>query len=102
MNYQPLQQTSEAASALKAAYPEPAPRPVYLTVEQFSQRNPAFTPAALRNLIFKADERQSTKGTIPGNGLIEAGAIVRVGRKVLIVESRFFDWVESQQERRAA
>ena len=102
MNYQTAQQTSNTAAALKAAYPELAPRPVYLTVEQFSQRNQAFTPAALRNLIFKADERQSTKGTIPGNGLIEAGAIVRVGRKVLIVESRFFDWVESQQERRAA
>ena len=102
MHTQTTQQTSNTVSALKAAHPELAPRPVYLTVEQFSQRNPAFTPAALRNLIFKADERQSTKGTIPGNGLIEAGAIVRVGRKVLIVESRFFDWVESQQERRAA
>lgn len=101
MQAQTAQHTSETAAAIKAAYPE-IPRPVYLTVEQFSQRNPAFTPAALRNLIFKADERQSTKGTIPGNGLIEAGAIVRIGRKVLIVESRFFDWVESQQERRAA
>ena len=102
MNLQTTQQTSNTAAVLKAANPEPASRPVYLTVEQFSQRNPAFTPAALRNLIFKADERQSTKGTIPGNGLIESGAIVRLGRKVLIVESRFFDWVESQQERRAA
>lgn len=102
MNYQTAQQTSNTAAALKAPFPESTPRQVYLTVEQFSQRNPAFTPAALRNLIFKADERHSTRGTIPGNGLIEAGAIVRVGRKVLIVESRFFDWVESQQERRAA
>lgn len=102
MHIQTAQQTSETATALKAAYPAPTPRPVYLTVEQFSQRNPAFTPAALRNLIFKADERQSTKGTIPGNGLIEAGAIVRVGRKVLIVESRFFDWVDAQQIGRAA
>jgi hypothetical protein len=96
------QHTSITAAALNAAFPEPTPRPAYLTVEQFSQRNPAFTPAALRNLIFKADERQSTKGTIPGNGLIESGAIVRLGRKVLIVESRFFDWVESQQSGRAA
>ena len=97
MNTQHAQHTSNTAAALKAAYPEPAPRPVYLTVEQFSQRNPAFTPAALRNLIFKADVRLSTKGTIPGNGLLEAGAICRIGRKVLIVESRFFEWVEAQQ-----
>jgi hypothetical protein len=97
MNQQTAQYTSNTAAALKAAYPELAPRPVYLTVEQFSQRNPAFTPAALRNLIFKADERESTKGRIAGNGLIQSGAIVRIGRKVLIVESRFFDWVEAQQ-----
>ena len=102
MQTQTAQHISNNAAALKAAYPELTPRPIYSTVEQFSQRNPAFTPHALRNLIFKADERQSTKGTIPGNGLIEAGAIVRVGRKVLIVESRFFDWVESQQSGRAA
>ncbi len=102
MHTQTTQHISNAGSVLHTTYPELAPRPVYVTVEQFSQRNPAFTPAALRNLIFKADERQSTKGTIPGNGLLEAGAIVRLGRKVLIVESRFFDWVESQQERRAA
>ena len=101
MQIQTTQHTSNTAAALKAAYPEPAPRQIYSTVEQFSQRNPAFTPAALRNLIFKADERESTKGKIPGNGLIQAGAIVRVGRKVLIVESRFFDWVESQQLGRA-
>jgi hypothetical protein len=97
MHTQTTQHTSNNAAALRGAYPELAHRPVYLTVEQFSQRNPAFTPAALRNLIFKADERHSTKGIIPGNGLIEAGAVVRLGRKVLIVETRFFDWVESQQ-----
>lgn len=102
MNHQAEQHNSNTAATFNAALSEPTPRPAYLTVEQFSRRNPAFTPAALRNLIFKADERQSTKGTIPGNGLIASGAIVRLGRKVLIVESRFFDWVESQQSGRAA
>jgi len=92
---------SITVGAINAPFSEQPNRLVYLTVEQFSQRNPAFTPAALRNLIFKADERQSTKGVIPGNGLIEAGAIVRLGRKVLIVESRFFEWIESQQSGRA-
>jgi len=77
-----------------AAWREP-PLPVY-TVSQFSVRNPAFTESALRNLIFKADERQSSKGVISGNGLIECGAILRVGRKVLIHEERFFNWVNEQ------
>ena len=79
-----------------ATYPETPPRSVYLTVEQFSERHPAFSPASLRNLIFKADERESTKGKIPGNGLIQVGAIVRVGRKVLLVEDRFFNWIDEQ------
>lgn len=90
-------QTEQHPTAIRSAHPEIPPRPAYLTVEQFSERNPAFTTASVRNLVFKADERESTKGRIVGNGLIQAGAIVRVGRKVLIVESRFFDWVEAQQ-----
>lgn len=71
-------------------------QPTYFTVAQFSERNPAFSKPAVRNLVFKADARKSTVGTIPGNGLIESGAIVRLGRKVLIHEGRFFEWVESQ------
>ena len=72
-------------------------RPVYKTVEQFSIENPCFTTSSLRNLIFKADERQSSHGLIAGNGLLEVGAIIRIGRKVLINEDRFFQWVESHQ-----
>ncbi len=66
------------------------------TVRQFSRAFPAFSEAATRNLIFKAKSRHSSSGAIPGNGLIEAGAIVRIGRKVLIDEDRFFDWVRQQ------
>ena len=82
---------------IHATHPEIPQRPIYLTVNQFSERNPAFSASALRNLIFKAYPRISTKGTIAGNGMIECGAIVRVGRKILIVESRLFDWIESKQ-----
>jgi hypothetical protein len=63
------------------------------TVAQFTVAHPAFSEAALRYLIFKAERRHSSNGEIPGNGLIEAGAIIRIGRKVLIDEDRFFDWV---------
>ena len=69
------------------------PRPVLLTVNQFSERNPAFTSAALRNLIFRAEPRHSSREVIPGNGLLEAGAIIRRGRRVLLVEDAFIAWV---------
>lgn len=71
------------------------------TTKQFSAKYPAFTEASLRNLIFKAEPRRSTKGEICGNGLIEAGAILRIGRKVLIDEDRFFEWVRRQNRETA-
>lgn len=67
----------------------------YYTVAKFAERHPAFTASSIRNLIFKADSRPSTKGIIPGNGLLECGAVLRLGRKVLIHEARFFQWVEA-------
>jgi hypothetical protein len=48
----------------------------------------------MRALIFNASPRQTSKGVIPGNGL--DFALVRIGRKVLINEARFFEWVEQQ------
>ena len=67
------------------------------TIPQFCSDNPAFTQAAMRGLIFKAEPRITHEGTKPGNGLIEAGAIIRIGRRVLIDEAKFFEWVRSQQ-----
>lgn len=72
-------------------------KPVLKTVEQFSTDNPAFTQASLRNLIFKAEARRTSKGLIKGNGLIEAGALKRLGRKVLIDEVAFYHWIDDQQ-----
>ncbi len=68
------------------------------TVDQFAIAEPAFTPAALRNLIFKAESRHSSKGEIPGNGLIECGAIIRVGKKVMIHGERFLTWVQNSNK----
>lgn len=90
---QAQQITNQAAKASQMAGER---RRTLSTVRQFSERNPAFSEAAVRNLVFKADSRHSTKGAIPGNGLIEAGAIVRIGRKVLIDEEAFFAWVDGQ------
>ena len=56
----------------------------------------------LRHLIHHATTRHSSKGAIAGNGLIEAGAIVRCGRRVLINPEKFFAWVDAQQGGKAA
>lgn len=96
MNMQNGQQLVQAA--IHAAYPQTPQLPpqVLFTVEQFSLAQPAFTAAALRNLIFKADARQSSKGEIKGNGLLECGAVIRIGRKVLIDGDQFMNWVRQQ------
>jgi hypothetical protein len=59
----------------------------YLTVNQLSEKHPAFTLGGRRSLIFNESI----------NGLASSGAIVRIGRKVLIDEAKFFHWIESQQ-----
>lgn len=63
------------------------PRPLF-SVRQFSEKHPAFTESALRALIDKARERNSSRGVVPGNGL--APAILRIGRRVLIDEGDSF------------
>ena len=73
-----------------------------LTVKEFSQRQPAFTEGSLRWHIFNASTRQTSRGIIPGNGLIEAGAIKRIGRKVVLDEEKFLEWIDACQEQTAA
>lgn len=58
----------------------------YLTVQQFTSKHTAFNTGGLRSLIFYEHQ----------NGLAKSGAIIRIGRKVLIDEARFFSWVEAQ------
>lgn len=60
--------------------------PIYSTVNQFAEKHSAFTVGGLRFLIFNEHS----------NGLAKSGAIVRIGRKVLISEAKFFAWVEAQ------
>lgn len=88
------------AQAVKAAYPDLPPQPrTLLTVKQFADKHPAFSQGSLRNLIFLASPRPASNGKIPGNGLDMA--LVRIGRKLLIDEKMFFEWVEQQQGVRA-
>ena len=64
--------------------------PILLTVIQFSAKHSFATPGGLRFQIFNARE----------NGLEKTGAIVRIGRRVLVNEEKYFAWIESQQDKK--
>ena len=64
--------------------------PILLTVIQFSAKHSFATPGGLRFQIFNAAE----------NGLEKSGAIMRIGRRVLINEEKYFAWIESQQDKK--
>ena len=63
-------------------------------VAQFAEKHEAFTEPGLRWLIFNASERHSSRGVVPANGL--KAALVRNGRRILIDETEFFEWVDRQ------
>lgn len=63
-------------------------KPNFQTVKQFVAENPAFTDGGVRFQIFNEDK----------NGLKEAQAIIRMGRKVLIDADRYFDWIYNQNQ----
>lgn len=62
--------------------------PNYLTVGQFVNQHSAFNTGGMRSLVFLEHQ----------NGLAKSGAIVRIGRKVLINTEKFFAWLESQNK----
>ena len=59
-----------------------------LKVKQFIEQHSWCREGGLRRQIFNAEE----------NGLRDVGAIVRIGRKVLLDEAKYFDRVQSQQK----
>ena len=63
-------------------------KPNLLTVQQFAKQHPAFKVGGLRWQIFNEEN----------NGLKESGAIIRLGRKVMIDSDRFFKWIYSQNQ----
>lgn len=69
---------------------------ILLTVKEFCRKHSAFTEGSLRHLIFQSRPGSYSGGhEISGNGLKEAGAIVRIGRRLLIDEAKFFQWVDA-------
>lgn len=90
----------EPTVARIADYAATPPTKVWLTVAQMAVKNPAWSENSLRALIFASRERvaasrNGSPSILPGNGL--AVAIRRVGRRVLIDEKAFLDWVNQQQ-----
>ena len=79
-----VKKSNEAAKAYCLA--------AYLTVTQFCEKHKAFKAGGIRALIFNEKS----------NGLAKSGAIIRLGRKVLIDEVLFFQWVKSQNGGRHA
>lgn len=76
----------------------PTPTRILLSVKQMAQKYPAFTEAALRNLIFKSKPIVMSRGTKPGNGL--DAALIRIGGKIIIDEAKFMQWLDSQNGKR--
>ena len=70
-------------------------QPIWLTVKLLSKVEPAFTDAAIRNLVFLSADRKTSRGVIKGNGL--ALHIRRIGAKVLINHQGFLSWIDSQE-----
>ena len=62
--------------------------PSLLTVNQFCEKHVAFTYGGIRDRIFHAES----------NGLKKFGAILRNGRRVLIDEEKFFNWLREYGE----
>ena len=70
--------------------------PSLSTVEQFSVKHPTWSQGALRNLIHLSVDRPTAKKPSVANGM--QFCIVRIGRKLLIDEEKFFKWIEQMNK----
>lgn len=58
------------------------------------------TESAMRQHVHNSQHRYNSRGElISGNGLLEAGVIIRVGRRVLINLDKFDEWLLNQNPR---
>ena len=58
--------------------------PNFLTIKQFVEKQPAFSAGGVRSIIFYR-----------GDDAEKVGAIARLGRRILIDEPRFLEWVRT-------
>ncbi|MEZ5902616.1 MAG: hypothetical protein R3D88_04810 [Alphaproteobacteria bacterium] len=57
-----------------------------MTVRQFSEKHKAFPQSSLRHLIFYSHKNGFNK------------VIVRIGRRILLDEHMFFEWIDSKRK----
>ncbi len=57
----------------------------FVSVKQLADRQPALTTNGIRHVIFNKEK----------NGLDKSGAICRIGKKLLIDEAKFIEWIQS-------
>lgn len=69
-------------------------RPQLFRIKEFTNRNPCFSEATIRDIVFKSKPRRTSRGVIPGNGFDKA--IVRLGGNVYIDESKWFVCMQEQ------
>ncbi len=89
----------EISKVVSAGEKAPAFGKKWATVLQLHQKYPAFSENSIRALIYASKPRLRAKSRngeeyVPGNGL--AHAIRKVGRRVLIDECAFAEWINSQ------
>lgn len=88
--------TTAATLAIPPTMAAPAARR-FATINECATLRP-FSPAALRDLKFKAHDRKNSRGEIiKGNGSGPAGVWLQVGAKVLIDLDAFDRWLESHR-----
>lgn len=70
----------------------------FVTIKQAALIRTAFTEAALRDIRFKAFDRENSRGeVIKGNGSGEFGCWLQLGGKVLLDLDRFDAWLQSHK-----
>jgi hypothetical protein len=88
--------TTAATLAISPTMATPIARR-FATITECATLRP-FSPAALRDLKFKAHDRKNSRGeTIKGNGTGPAGVWLQLGAKVLIDLDAFDAWIESHK-----
>lgn len=94
-------QTSASVPTIHTAI-APAAAVRFATINQAAELRPVFTPAALRDLKFKAHDRKNSRGEIiKGNGTGPAGVWVQIGAKVLVDLEALDRWIESHKTKEA-
>lgn len=66
------------------------------TVKQFAARNIAFTEGSLRWMVFQSNQPEELSKGRNYHGLKRA--VIRNGTRILIDETRFFEWLYDQGE----